>query len=76
MGKNLKGAVKLTLIFTVILIVSAFLFYSFIPIFAESATTIWTTDSSGNFKQDFSPYSIVYIHGSGFFWQTVKLMFL
>ncbi len=31
-----------------------------------SSSTIWTTDSIGNIKNDFSPHELVYIRGTGF----------
>ena len=66
MNKGLIGAIKLTMIFLVLLI-SLFFIYNFVlPTAAEISTTIWTTDVYGNPKTDFAPEETVYIHGSNF----------
>jgi hypothetical protein len=65
LNKGLTGAIKVTLIFLVLLI-STFFIFNFIPTFAESSASIWTTDVYGNPKTDFAPEETVYIHGSNF----------
>lgn len=66
MNKGLTGAIKLTMIF-IVLLVSFFFIYNFvIQTNAEPLTPIWTTDEYGVLKADFAPEEIVYIHGSNF----------
>ena len=72
MNKGLTGAIKLTMIFIVLLITFIFIFNFIVPSFANivpdsgSSAYTWTTDVSGNLKTDFAPYTKVYIHGSNF----------
>ena len=65
-NKGLTGAIKLTMIFIVLLVSFYFIYNFVIPTNAEPLTSIWTADEYGALKTDFSPEQIVYIHGSNF----------
>jgi len=71
-NKGLTGAIKLTMIF-IVLLVSLFFIYNFIkPTTAsEVLPAIWTADPNGENKTDFSPEETVYIEGENFLADTL-----
>jgi len=61
-----KGIVKTSFIILFLVALGFFVLNFVVPVIAPEGASIWTTDAEGNIKSDFDPGDIVYIHGSGF----------
>jgi hypothetical protein len=61
-----KGAVKVSLVLLLLVVAGVFVLKVWSGFGQEENAYIWTTDTNGEDKTDFSPEEIVYIHGTDF----------